>query len=686
MPQAYREIERLRQKVNELEHELKQERDRSESLDLRLTPSNTATPSASESTSAPTIYSDLGIPQSFWKGIHVRTARSPNETWYGASSLFYFIGRMSAFLNPVRQQAAPADHLLDLNPTTTLLDGSAAGRSDNIAESRAPQREPDQGSAHPEDGEYLTPMQEEYFLELYWQSYHTALFPILDETEFKAHYRSLWTSAGNGRRPSALADITIALSMQYGVAMMPATKQMLVVDNSSDPTVSGRWYYLRSQRLLAYEMESPSISTMQCHLLFTIYLCCGTFQNMADSAYSLAVRTAYMLGLHLEPPATMPLKERELRKRLWWALYMLDSKIGMKLGRPFLIPQSNEGPRLPSDQLDVAMQSGSNFAPLGDNVTWLSFSLQHTRLFQTARVVHTAFYSKEMTYPGTESIWDNPSALDAHAAFLNSCMKDLDDWATELPPALQTKRQNNGRSFSTDGSSLAIEPFAPLWLQRQRILLELVYHHLSTNLYRPFISFSPAPVGALAEESAVKGALHAMALTSITHEVLSSTSILAGWHEAFQWQWNGAMTLVGFALAYPQNPTTTAARKSIDLALTVFDIFGTSFAVATSASSVVKKLATKIDLLVQQSQERQASLQNSNETNQQYQIENAAELGAALVWPTDHTAANSGVGGQGFGDFSTGFLQDVFDTAFDIDQWSELNMLWPSTENIMIEA
>ena len=32
---------------------------------------------------------------------------------------------------------------------------------------------------------------------------------------------------------------------------------------------------------------------------------------MADSTCSLAVRTAYMLGLHLEPPQSMPRRERD---------------------------------------------------------------------------------------------------------------------------------------------------------------------------------------------------------------------------------------------------------------------------------------------------------------------------------------------------------------------------------------
>ncbi len=143
----------------------------------------------------------------------------------------------------------------------------------------------------------------------------------------------------------------------------------------------------------------------------------------------------------------MPQKEQELRRRLFWALYLLDSKIGMKLGRPFLIPEPGDEPKLPGDQVDVAVQSGSNFAPLGDNLTWLSFSLQHTVLFRKARACYTAFYERPVTLWSDKSIWDDPASLEAHAEFFSFHMRGLEDWAANLPSALQTKRQNGGRAL-----------------------------------------------------------------------------------------------------------------------------------------------------------------------------------------------------------------------------------------------
>jgi hypothetical protein len=282
----------------------------------------------------------------------------------------------------------------------------------------------------------LNPTQEEYFLGLYWQSYHTALFPILDEVEFKEHYQSLWTANSTERQPSALVDMVLAICMQYGVSSLPVTKQGAITDHI-DATIAGRCYYRRCQMLLSNDLESPTICTLQCHLLCAMFLGYGSFQNMADSACALAVRSAYMLGIHLEPPPTLALRERELRKRLWWAVYSMDSKIGMKLGRPFLLHNAPDMPSLPGDSLAVAMVSGSSFAPLGDNVTWLSFNLQGVKLFIAAKQAHVAFYGRELTVGEGQTVWDDPKTLECHAVHFRPHACSLHEWANDVPSVLK---------------------------------------------------------------------------------------------------------------------------------------------------------------------------------------------------------------------------------------------------------
>lgn len=636
------------------------------------TPHSNPEPSARQSPRVRRSPSPRGDAHRCWGGIHIATARSPHKTWYGPPSLFYFIKRITTFLSSTLQQAHSTDEMLLHNSASTLFRGPTS-----IPLLDAARRAAHSTEEFPAAGDYLSPTQEEYFIDLFWQSYHTSFFPILNEEEFRKHYRSLWMTSGNARKPSALVDIVLAMCMQYGVSMLPAVNQKPLVD--IDASVAGRWYYRRCQMLLAYELETPTISTLQCHILCSSYLCCGSFQNMSDSACALAVRMACMLGLHLEPPASMPRPERELRKRLWWVVYILDAKHSMKLGRPFLIHESVPGPNLPDDQFEAAVQSGSHFAPLGDNITWLSFLVQNAKLFQAVRTAYTAFYGRDLNLHEGQSIWDDLQAMESHADFFQPYMRDIEQWASQVPDALKTKRRDKGTPFSTDRSSLEIELFAPLWIQRQRLLLELMYHNLCINLYRPFISFVSSPMPTLAEQMARKCALHAMMLTRILHQVLSSSSILAGWHEVFQWQWNAAMTLIGFVLAYPLGPSTPEARRTVDLSIIVFDIFGSSFAVATTAADIMRKLSTKIDSLLQRCQAIRIPAGQENNMPTAPTVSNIRTpedrplTSDAFMPPTAYGTPN-------LDDVTAASMQDMFQMAFSVDHWSNLDMLWPSMD------
>ncbi|EED19572.1 conserved hypothetical protein [Talaromyces stipitatus ATCC 10500] len=669
LPHAQREIESLRRQVKDLQRELWQLRQR-EDKHIPSPPANLPTPELSFSESSHS-ESDNVSQGTNWGGIYFRTARSPHETWYGPSSLFYFMGRMTNFLNLTLEQTQSKDQMVP-ESVSRRLDGPLASNDEKLEL----YRHDSQTRNETEHGHYLTPTQEEYFLDLYWNSYHTSLFPIIDEIEFKQHYRSLWTTSGNARKDSALVDIVIALGMQYGISMTPNMKYQFA--DNSDATIAGRWYYRRCQSLLAYELESPTLATLQCHILSIIYLCSGSFQNMSDSTCAVAVRTVHMLGLHLDPPQTMPRKEREIRKRLWWALLCADSKLGLKLGRPFLLHQTNTTPKLPGDDVEAAMLSGSSFAPLGDNATWLSFNLHHTTLFLVAREAHTAFYSRDLNLQNGQTVWDDFNTLESQAEFIYPFVKKLENWTNGVPSTLATKRKSGSRPFATVDVDLEIEQFAPLWLQRQRVILELMYHNLSANLCRPFISFALTPPLTVVEEMAFKCASHAIALTKITYQILSSTTILSGWHEVFQWQWNVAMTLVGFVLAYPRISMTVAARDAINLSVSVFDIFGNSFAVANSAATIVRNLITKIDFLAKHAWRRQSVLENHKEDTSQV---SAIPSDIVTSQPEPYMDNNSLIfqspdNSLEFGDMSLESMQDMFHMAFDIDQWSDLSGIW----------
>ena len=91
---------------------------------------------------------------------------------------------------------------------------------------------------------------------------------------------------------------------------------------------------------------------------------------------------------------------------------------------------------------------------------------------------------------------------------------------------------------------------------------------------------------------------HAIATTSIILQLLTTSDILNGWHEAYQFQWNATLSMIGFILAYPVCPPTPSARKTVNDAITIFDIFRNNFAVAASATNVTRDLAVKADMFI----------------------------------------------------------------------------------------
>ncbi|KAF3389291.1 hypothetical protein F1880_004318 [Penicillium rolfsii] len=655
LTEASEEIARLQRKVQDLEEELKRQASIHHSL-----PSPVGSSPSLESARISTRGDPSPGLKSYAHGIQFRPTRCSNETWFGPSSLYSFIQRLGEFLNLKLQKQHSVHRLHPVSAShQKLLDVPDAGLVGNQDRLLAPPAE-EVASA----GIYLSLIQEDYFINLYWQTYHTSLFPIVDETQFKNHYQSLLINGGQDRKPSALVDIIIAMCMQYATAAMPAETQGIFAEGK-DALVAGRWHYWRGQKLLQYELDSPSLSTLQCHLLCSVYTCGGSFHNLTNSTVGLAVSTAHMLGLHLDPPPTMPEKEREMRWRLWWAVYLMDSKSGMKLGRPFMLSSAYVMPSLPSDTLEAAASSGSMYAPIGQNTTWLSFNLHTVQLYMKIRTAYTAFYDQDIHLPDGQTLWANYEDQNSSAENLKAYTQGIRQWVDGVPESLKLKRKDNGHALSTEFSSIILEPFTPTWLQRQRLLLEHTYHHLNVNLYRPFLSFTlQPPADSTAEELARRCVSHAIMLTMITHQALTESTLFDGWHEAFFCQWNSVMTLVGFVLLFPSSTLSHQAKHAIELAILVFDNFGAKFPVAANAAKIVRELSVKIEALAK------ASYLESNTSI----VPQGFELGSLSSMTVDQPLPSQDL-------FDTPDF-NLFDMAVGIDFWNSVDTLWPDSDNL----
>ena len=595
LPQASKEIIKLKDRVAFLEAEV--EKYRLAAQQCHLLPSPSATPpdsigSIAQETSELAIHDSENLPH--WEGIYTISARTDQVSYYGPSSLLYFISRIGTFLSKPLQQPFAARNMQNMQPrgVSKTLESPSGANVDMIASTS-----PAAAIVNPS----MSRQQEEYFLNIFWEGYN-ALLPIVDEAELRKHYDSLWEEGKPQRKNSALIDIIIALCMQHAYTWLfgntsnsPSQKA-----TTDDATIAGRWYFRRCQALLSADMESPNITTIQCLIFSIVYLCCASFQNMAHIMMAQAVRAAQVIGLHLEPPRDMPSEQRQLRKRVWWVLLTTETKTCMKLGRPFSTSRWETRTSQPSDDENLESVRESSLGSYA-GVSYLSYARQAQGLVTVVAEVYQLLYKKLgqiEANKGQGSIYTDLKALESCGEFLTYRASAINEWVQNLPLGLKAAHRSGAEPFSFDRSPIDIDTRAPRWLLTQRVCIELTYHAISLSLYRPFILFSkPSTPTPISDRHATTCVNHAIAHTLIMHQVVTETEILSGWTEYFIWQWNACITIVGFVLANPVHPTTPHAKQALDKSIEIFDVFGVNFAVAASAAAIARDFKGKIAML-----------------------------------------------------------------------------------------
>lgn len=580
-----REIHRLRSRITELEGQLRNS--------LCPLQNSIQTPCLPENLDP---FREHGGNRGSWEYMYSKTPNSQQAQRYKPASSFYFVKSMSSYIDNALPMAYSKSSLQADDVFTSLfssIESQPSTHEKRLRRTNSSEQKP------------LPRRQEEYFLDLFWQSYH-CVYPILNEPAFRAHHNSIWIMPHEPRKPSALVDIVLAVTMQYGTALLPSDPTNTAVsaaEKGKDAANAGRGYYRRCQALLADELESPSITTIQCHIFSIIYLSNAGSHNTAYSTLALACRAAVILDLHQEPLNDINEGERNFRRRLWWTLYALEIKSAMELGRPLAINLSQVTCRLPAEAQQMGLISIPGSIKSPEINSCFASNLQFLKLILAARAVYVTFYNKCTDILGLSqqySLYEDPQALEACADFLLSKMEYLKTWLHDIPNAMKLKREDDGEPFSTDGSALDIEPTVSVLQQRQRLFLELHYHTLAMNLFRHFINFSqPYPTSTRATEAnAISCVNHAMTITNIIHQMLTETDLLSAWPESLQWHSDAFLSLVGYVLASPGGPQTTKARRAIRKAISTFDILSNSFALAGDSAKMARDLVAKVDFIL----------------------------------------------------------------------------------------
>ncbi|KAG9664052.1 hypothetical protein KCU64_g930, partial [Aureobasidium melanogenum] len=441
----------------------------------------------------------------------------------------------------------------------------------------------------------MTRLQEEHYLNLFWQSYHTIL-PVLHFETFTQDYNSLWTLDNSVRGDSALVDVVLALCAQYGNCFMNSTGTFGGFQAQHSIRVS-QYLFDRAHQLMSTKTELLSIQTVQCHLLSAVYLANKSLTNAAHDSLAQALRNALALGFHHEVPPAMPEQDKALRRNIWWSIYTMDVRISLDLGQPFLVNHSGATcPLSHTVEESGTSLSADNLSTTFRGISSDAFFREYLDLMIAVRKAHEAFVTHcaaALEASKTFDLYETADVIKNCAEFLLECLEPVHDWTKQVPDLLKAPRRGAGRSFSRVRSPLDLEDSIPSWLQRQRVMLELSYHDFLMILHRPFIRFPSSSIGRIpiSAEHSVWSLSHAIIITQIISQISTESDVLSFVHETTRILWDATVTLLAFAMAHPFCPHSPSAHAALQIALSTFDVLATSNSdLALKAAETTRKV------------------------------------------------------------------------------------------------
>lgn len=170
----------------------------------------------------------------------------------------------------------------------------------------------------------------DHLIDTYFSYVHPNM-PVLHKPTFMRLYRS----PDPFKRPPG-----VLLNAMFAIASRFSTHPEIV---GHDPEAFGDEYFDRAKRLVDFEYELPRQSSIQALLLMVIY----RFTSAKSGGrvwvmLGMATRMAQDLGMHRNSARWhLPPLETEIRKRLWWACYVMDRWVSACLGRPVAIDDND---------------------------------------------------------------------------------------------------------------------------------------------------------------------------------------------------------------------------------------------------------------------------------------------------------------------------------------------------------
>ena len=281
------------------------------------------------------------------------------------------------------------------------------------------------------------------FVEAFFQQVHPN-YLLFHRGTFQSRYESIW----DPNRPRELEPgwiCSIFMVFVFGA-------QALEHHDEQQAMFFQRRYLGLVQSRLHHLINTTSLVNIQALLLLQLLQHNASERNASWMLLGCASRMAIALGMHREgATGGFDPVEKQVRRRVWWTLYMFEQNLCMMLGRPSAIDDIEVNVSLPNETL----LDGGDCAP----PEYINYSLRLTRI---ASDIKRAIYAA----PASRLQQDELPKSSVTKQFL----VDLESWYHSLPSHL-----------CLEGGSLAPKQ------RRAVLLLHIHYLHTHALVTRPYL-------------------------------------------------------------------------------------------------------------------------------------------------------------------------------------------------------
>ncbi|EAW25649.1 fungal specific transcription factor domain-containing protein [Aspergillus fischeri NRRL 181] len=318
----------------------------------------------------------------------------------------------------------------------------------------------------------------DFLLDSYWRSVHWFMM-IFHDPSFKQEYRQILDNQFVTSRQEGTA-VLILMVLAMGARYAP-DEQSSKIGLSRSELLSLQEKMLNQVRSHFFDvLDTGGVECVQlCILLSTYYLYNGK-PNLAMPILGAGVRSAQAQGLHKENlwgPATEFVFE--VRKRTWWALYVLDRFASITYGRPPLINDTHCAVSMPRDIDDclavhpLLSSTRERAAHSPSPATLGAYQRHKFELYTIAGPIIGIIYDLN------ESNWRIVVDL---ASQINT---KLVEWFDRLPMELKLESHVDIDMSGLTGPEVEVCQLFHL----QALVLQLAYDNIQIILHRPFLRY-----------------------------------------------------------------------------------------------------------------------------------------------------------------------------------------------------